>query len=50
MKKLKLSLTCLVFLGIFSCAPKEEAKQAPPPPPKVTVYETAAREVPITRN
>lgn len=47
MKTLKLSLLCLVFLGLFSCMSKEEAKQAPPPPPKVTVYETDAREVPI---
>ena len=47
MKKLGLIFLCLVFLILFSCTPKEETEQAPPPPPKVTVYETVAREVPI---
>jgi len=47
MKKLEMIFLCLVFLSLFSCAPKDETEQAPPPPPKVTVYETVAREVPL---
>jgi membrane fusion protein (multidrug efflux system) len=47
MKKIKLIFLCLLSLGLFSCTPKEETEHAPPPPPKVTVYETKAREVPI---
>ncbi len=47
MKRLELILLCLIFLGAVSCSPKEEMEQAPPPPPKVSVYETKAREVPL---
>ena len=47
MKKLEMIFLCLIFVSLFSCTPKDEAEQAPPPPPKVTVYETVAREVPI---
>ncbi len=47
MKKFELIFLCLLSLGLFSCTPKEETEQGPPPPPKVTVYETKARAVPI---
>jgi membrane fusion protein, multidrug efflux system len=47
MKKLKLIFLCLLSLGLFSCLEKEKTEQAPAPPPKVAVYETKAREVPI---
>ena len=47
MKKLELIFLCFLLLGLFSCTQKEETEQALPPPPKVTVYETKAREVPI---
>ena len=46
MKKYEIMVLALVFLGCFSCAPKEESEQAPPPP-KVSVYETVASEVPL---
>ncbi len=45
MKKLKLIFLSFLFVTLFSCTVKEEAQQAPPP--KVTVYETKAREVPL---
>jgi membrane fusion protein, multidrug efflux system len=47
MKKIEQIFLCFLLLGLFSCIPKEETEQAPPPPQKVTVYETKAREVPI---
>jgi len=46
MKKIALNLLCILVLTLFSACNKEEAKQEPPPP-KVTVYQTEAREVPI---
>jgi len=47
MKKLEVIFLGFLFLSLFSCMVKEETEQAPPPPPKVTVYETVAREVPL---
>jgi membrane fusion protein (multidrug efflux system) len=47
MKRLEMILLCLIFLGALSCSPQDEMEQAPPPPPKVSVYETKAREVPL---
>ncbi|MCP4577434.1 MAG: efflux RND transporter periplasmic adaptor subunit [Deltaproteobacteria bacterium] len=47
MKKINLIFLCLLSFGLLSCTEKEEAEQGPPPPQKVTVYETKAREVPI---
>ena len=47
MKKLKLIFLGFLFVTLFSCTVKEEAQQGPPPLPKVAVYETKAREVPI---
>jgi membrane fusion protein (multidrug efflux system) len=47
MKKLELIFLGFLFVALFSCTVKEETEQAPPPPPKVTVYETEGREVPI---
>ena len=47
MKKINYGFLCILFFGLFSCAPREDAEQAPPPPPKVTVYQAKAREVPI---
>ena len=47
MKKLELTFLCILFIGLFSCLEKDKTDQAPPPPKKVTVYETKAREVPI---
>ena len=46
MKKIALNLLCILVLTLFSGCNKEEAKQEPPPP-KVTVYQTETREVPI---
>ncbi|MBW2112518.1 MAG: efflux RND transporter periplasmic adaptor subunit [Deltaproteobacteria bacterium] len=47
MKKIVLNALCILLLTLFSACNKEEAKQESPPPPKVTVYKTEAREVPI---
>jgi len=47
MKRLEMIFLCLLSVGLFSCGPKEDVQQAPPPPPKVSVYETSAREVPL---
>ena len=47
MKKLNMFFLCLVLSGLFSCGPKDEVQQAPSPPPKVSVYETIGREVPL---
>jgi len=47
MKKLEMIFLGFLFVTLFSCTVKEEAEQAPPPPPEVSVYETVAREVPI---
>jgi membrane fusion protein (multidrug efflux system) len=47
MKKLELIFLCFLLLGLFSCTPKEDTEQAPPPPPEVSVYEIKAREVPL---
>ncbi len=46
MKKIALNLLCILVLTLYACK-GEEAKQEAPPPPKVTVYQTEAREVPI---
>ncbi|MEA2039839.1 MAG: efflux RND transporter periplasmic adaptor subunit [Thermodesulfobacteriota bacterium] len=46
MKKIVLNFLCILFLSFFACD-KEETEQAPPPLPKVTVYQTEAHEVPI---
>ncbi len=46
MKKIALNLLCILFLTLYACK-GEETKQVPPPPPKVTVYQTETREVPI---
>jgi len=46
MKKLELIFLCLLLLGLFSCTPKEETEQAPPPQ-QVSVYEIKVREVPL---
>ncbi len=46
MKKIELIFLGFLFVVLFSCTVEEEADQGPPPP-KVTVYETVAREVPI---
>ncbi len=46
MKKIALNLLCILFLTLYACN-REETKQQPPPSPKVTVYQTEAREVPI---
>lgn len=46
MKKIALNLLCSLFLTLYACK-GEETKQQAPPPPKVTVYQTEAREVPI---
>ncbi len=46
-KNVELSFLCILFIGLLSCIAKEEADQAPPLPPKVIVYQTKAREVPI---
>jgi len=47
MKRLEMIFLCLLSVGLFSCGPKEDVQQAPPPSPKVSVYETSAREVPL---
>ena len=46
MKKIELIFLGFLFVTLFSCTAKEETEQAPPPP-KVTVYETISRKVPI---
>ena len=46
MKRIGLTFLCVLILGLSSCFEKEKTEQAPPPP-KVAVYETKAREVPI---
>ena len=47
MKNLQMIILCLISFGLFSCGHKEENQQAAPPPPKVSVYETKASDVPI---
>lgn len=47
MKKIELIFLGFLFVTLFSCTAAEETEQAPPPSPKVMVYETVAREVPI---
>ncbi|MCJ7684265.1 MAG: efflux RND transporter periplasmic adaptor subunit [Desulfobacteraceae bacterium] len=47
MKKIVLNFLCILFLTLLSACSKDVAKQQQPPPPKVTVYQTEAREVPI---
>lgn len=47
MKKIALNFICILFLTLFSACNREEVKQETPPPPKVTVYETVVREVPL---
>ncbi|MFP4087163.1 MAG: efflux RND transporter periplasmic adaptor subunit [Desulfobacteraceae bacterium] len=47
MKKTTLNLLCLILLPLSYACDREEVNQQPPPPPKVTVFETKARPVPI---
>ena len=47
MKNLQMIILCLISFGLFSCGQKEQDQQAVPPPPKVSVYETKASDVPL---
>jgi len=49
MEKIALNFLCILLLTLFPACNKEEAKQQPLPPPKVIVYQTEPREVPIYR-
>ena len=47
MKSLQMIILCLISFGLSSCGQKGEDQQAAPPPPKVSVYETKASDVPL---
>ena len=47
MKNLQMIILCLISFCLSSCGPKEKTELAAPPPIKVSVYETKAREVPL---